>query len=195
MVIEPRFAMAEPFAGRPIAPVADDQGWAWINVRGAVVARALNFDNGADPYNTLESEDQEESDLDSLKRGLAKLDNRGRGSLVVGDPSKQENQPCGRKDGRSLPPLPSRQRHQCVVRHARGKLQRAVLVREQLDVRDSENAGHVDKGSCDIAVGGNGAERPAWATTSAGGSASIFRARCCRCWLTGCCRIFFPLRF
>jgi RNA polymerase sigma-32 factor len=39
---------------------------------------AYLIDNGADPYDTLESEDQEESDLDSLKRGLAKLDSRSR---------------------------------------------------------------------------------------------------------------------
>ena len=39
---------------------------------------AYLVDNGADPYNTLESEDQEESDLDSLKKGLAKLDGRSR---------------------------------------------------------------------------------------------------------------------
>jgi RNA polymerase sigma-32 factor len=39
---------------------------------------AYLVDGGADPYNTLESEDQEESDLDALKRGLAKLDSRSR---------------------------------------------------------------------------------------------------------------------
>ncbi len=39
---------------------------------------AYLVDNGADPYNTLESEDQEESDLDALKRGLARLDSRSR---------------------------------------------------------------------------------------------------------------------
>ncbi len=39
---------------------------------------AYLVDSGADPYNTLESEDQEESDLDSLKRGLARLDGRSR---------------------------------------------------------------------------------------------------------------------
>jgi RNA polymerase sigma-32 factor len=39
---------------------------------------AYLVDNAADPYHSLESDDQEESDLDSLKRGLAKLDNRSR---------------------------------------------------------------------------------------------------------------------
>jgi RNA polymerase sigma-32 factor len=39
---------------------------------------AYLVDNAADPYHTLESEDQEESDLDSLKRGLARLDSRSR---------------------------------------------------------------------------------------------------------------------
>jgi len=39
---------------------------------------AYLVDNGADPYNTLETDDQEESDLDALKRGLAKLDTRSR---------------------------------------------------------------------------------------------------------------------
>jgi RNA polymerase sigma-32 factor len=39
---------------------------------------AYLVDNNADPYNSLESEDQEESDLDALKRGLAKLDSRSR---------------------------------------------------------------------------------------------------------------------
>jgi RNA polymerase sigma-32 factor len=39
---------------------------------------AYLVDNGADPYHTLESADQEESDLDALKRGLAKLDGRSR---------------------------------------------------------------------------------------------------------------------
>jgi RNA polymerase sigma-32 factor len=39
---------------------------------------AYLVDNNADPYNSLESEDQEESDLDALKRGLAKLDARSR---------------------------------------------------------------------------------------------------------------------
>ena len=39
---------------------------------------AYLVDNNADPYNSLESEDQEESDLDSLKRGLDRLDTRSR---------------------------------------------------------------------------------------------------------------------
>jgi len=39
---------------------------------------AYLVDNNADPYNSLETEDQEESDLDALKRGLAKLDSRSR---------------------------------------------------------------------------------------------------------------------
>ncbi|HZP68070.1 MAG TPA: RNA polymerase factor sigma-32, partial [Rudaea sp.] len=39
---------------------------------------AYLVDNGADPYRTLESADQEESDLDTLKQGLAKLDARSR---------------------------------------------------------------------------------------------------------------------
>jgi RNA polymerase sigma-32 factor len=39
---------------------------------------AYLVDNGADPYNSLETEDQEESDLHSLKRGLARLDSRSR---------------------------------------------------------------------------------------------------------------------
>ncbi len=39
---------------------------------------AYLVDNAADPYHSLENDDQEESDLDSLKRGLAKLDNRSR---------------------------------------------------------------------------------------------------------------------
>jgi len=39
---------------------------------------AYLVDHGADPYHTLESENQEESNLDSLKQGLAKLDARSR---------------------------------------------------------------------------------------------------------------------
>jgi RNA polymerase sigma-32 factor len=39
---------------------------------------AYLVDGGADPYQTLEHADQEESDLDSLKRGLARLDSRSR---------------------------------------------------------------------------------------------------------------------
>ena len=39
---------------------------------------AYLVDNAADPYHSLENDDQEESDLDSLKRGLAKLDSRSR---------------------------------------------------------------------------------------------------------------------
>ena len=39
---------------------------------------AYLVDNGADPYNSLEAEDQEESDLHSLTRGLARLDSRSR---------------------------------------------------------------------------------------------------------------------
>jgi RNA polymerase sigma-32 factor len=39
---------------------------------------AFLVDGGADPYQTLEHADQEESDLDSLKRGLARLDGRSR---------------------------------------------------------------------------------------------------------------------
>jgi RNA polymerase sigma-32 factor len=39
---------------------------------------AYLVDHGADPYNTLETGDQEESDLDALKQGLAKLDARSR---------------------------------------------------------------------------------------------------------------------
>ena len=39
---------------------------------------AYLVDNGADPYNSLETQDQEESDLDALKRGLARLDGRSR---------------------------------------------------------------------------------------------------------------------
>ena len=39
---------------------------------------AYLVDHGADPYNTLETDDQEESDLDALKQGLAKLDARSR---------------------------------------------------------------------------------------------------------------------
>ena len=39
---------------------------------------AFLIDGGADPYDTLENENQEEADLDSLKRGLAKLDSRSR---------------------------------------------------------------------------------------------------------------------
>src|SRR5450432_1535577 len=39
---------------------------------------AYLVDNAADPYHTLENENQEESDLDALKQGLAKLDARSR---------------------------------------------------------------------------------------------------------------------
>ena len=39
---------------------------------------AFLIDGGADPYDTLETENQEEADLDSLKRGLSKLDSRSR---------------------------------------------------------------------------------------------------------------------
>ena len=39
---------------------------------------AYLIDDNADPYHTLESENQEESNLDTLKNGLAKLDARSR---------------------------------------------------------------------------------------------------------------------
>src|SRR3954468_6877479 len=39
---------------------------------------AYLVDHGADPYQTVESDDQEESDLGALKQGLAKLDARSR---------------------------------------------------------------------------------------------------------------------
>ena len=39
---------------------------------------AYLVDHGADPYHTLENENQEESDLDALKAGLARLDARSR---------------------------------------------------------------------------------------------------------------------
>jgi RNA polymerase sigma-32 factor len=39
---------------------------------------AYLVDNAADPYHTLENENQETSDLDALKQGLAKLDARSR---------------------------------------------------------------------------------------------------------------------
>ena len=39
---------------------------------------AYLVDHGADPYHALESENQEESDLDTLKAGLEKLDTRSR---------------------------------------------------------------------------------------------------------------------
>jgi len=39
---------------------------------------AYLIDHGSDPYHTLETENQEESDLDSLKAGLSKLDARSR---------------------------------------------------------------------------------------------------------------------
>jgi RNA polymerase sigma-32 factor len=39
---------------------------------------AYLIDHAADPYHTLESENQEESDLDALKSGLARLDARAR---------------------------------------------------------------------------------------------------------------------
>jgi RNA polymerase sigma-32 factor len=39
---------------------------------------AYLVDNATDPYHTLENENQEESDLDALKQGLAKLDARSR---------------------------------------------------------------------------------------------------------------------
>jgi RNA polymerase sigma-32 factor len=53
------------------APTDSDE-----DARPAPVAYLV--DNAADPYHSLESDDQEESNLDSLKRGLAKLDNRSR---------------------------------------------------------------------------------------------------------------------
>ncbi len=53
------------------APTDSDE-----DARPAPVAYLV--DHAADPYHSLESDDQEESDLDSLKRGLAKLDNRSR---------------------------------------------------------------------------------------------------------------------
>ncbi len=40
--------------------------------------RAYLVDHATDPYHTLENENQEESDLDALKQGLAKLDARSR---------------------------------------------------------------------------------------------------------------------
>jgi RNA polymerase sigma-32 factor len=50
---------------------ADDE-----NAKPAPVAYLI--DHGADPYHALESENQEESDLDTLKAGMAQLDARSR---------------------------------------------------------------------------------------------------------------------
>ena len=50
---------------------ADDE-----NAKPAPVAYLV--DHGADPYHALESENQEESDLDTLKAGMQKLDARSR---------------------------------------------------------------------------------------------------------------------
>jgi len=52
---------------------------------------AYLVDHGADPYQTLESDDQEESDLGALKQGLAKLDARSRDIITrrwLGDGEK-----------------------------------------------------------------------------------------------------------
>jgi hypothetical protein len=49
-VIAPVYFAAEPFSDRGIAEVADDSGWACIDVSGKVLVRPFVFDNGPDPF-------------------------------------------------------------------------------------------------------------------------------------------------
>ncbi len=50
VVIMPQFVMAEDFSSEGIAAVADVKGWAYIDQRGNVVVRPVNYDNGPDPF-------------------------------------------------------------------------------------------------------------------------------------------------
>lgn len=49
-VIPARYELAQPFSPGGIAAVVDDQGWAIIDARGAVVVRPFVVDNGPDSF-------------------------------------------------------------------------------------------------------------------------------------------------
>ena len=49
-VIAPRFAFAYEFSAEGIAAVVDDDGFAFIDINGDVLARAFAFDNGPDYF-------------------------------------------------------------------------------------------------------------------------------------------------
>jgi hypothetical protein len=49
-VIAPVFLMATDFSKEGMAAVVDEQGWAWIDQKGEVIARPFVFDNGPDYF-------------------------------------------------------------------------------------------------------------------------------------------------
>jgi hypothetical protein len=49
-VIAPVFNLAGPFSPAGVAYVADDSGWAAIDVSGRILLRPFVFDNGPDPF-------------------------------------------------------------------------------------------------------------------------------------------------
>ncbi|MCP4437506.1 MAG: WG repeat-containing protein [Aureispira sp.] len=49
LILEPKYAMAMDFENG-IAPVVDDEGWAYINEKGEVLLRPFVFDNGPDYF-------------------------------------------------------------------------------------------------------------------------------------------------
>lgn len=48
--IHPRFVIAQEFSPQGIAPVVDEHGWAYIDVKGQVVIRPFVIDNGPDYF-------------------------------------------------------------------------------------------------------------------------------------------------
>jgi hypothetical protein len=50
VAIPPRFSVANEFSPEGIAPVVDEQGWAYIDVRGKILIRPFIVDNGPDYF-------------------------------------------------------------------------------------------------------------------------------------------------
>ena len=50
VIVEPRFMMAFGFSDKGLGAVADEDGFAFIDTRGTVLARAFAFDNGPDYF-------------------------------------------------------------------------------------------------------------------------------------------------
>jgi hypothetical protein len=50
ILIQPKFAVAEDFTAEGIAAIADAKGWAYIDRKGNILVRPVNYDNGPDPF-------------------------------------------------------------------------------------------------------------------------------------------------
>ncbi len=71
VAISARFVVAEPFSAEGLAAVADERGWAYIDLAGRVVIRPLVVDNGPDYFR---------EDLARFRRGgkVGFFDRRGK---------------------------------------------------------------------------------------------------------------------